>query len=362
MMRRMKSALFTPLRLRGVELRNRIAVSPMCQYSCRDGMATDWHLVHLGSRAVGGAGLVMAEATAVEPEGRISPADAGLWSQDHAAAWAPVARFLRAQGAVPAIQLAHAGRKASTAAPWEGHGTVKPEDGGWTPVGASPVAFGDGSPVPRELSAGELAGLAAKFAKSAAWAYDAGFEAVELHFAHGYLVHSFLSPLSNRRKDSYGGDFDGRARLALEIAAAVRRVWPERLPLLARVSATDWAESGWDLAQTVELARRLKAAGVDLIDCSSGGLVPYAKIPAGPGYQVPFAEAVRREAGVAAGAVGMITQPAQAEEIVASGKADVVFLARELLRDPYWPLHAAAILRQDGPWPKQYLRAAPAKA
>ena len=349
------SALFSPWRLRGLELRNRIFVSPMCQYSCEGGLATDWHLVHLGARAVGGAALVMAEASAVEPIGRISPGDAGIWSEEHARAWAPVARFIRAQGAVPAIQLAHAGRKASTAVPW-GIAPVAGKDG-WTPVGASPVAFDAGWAVPRELSAAELGALVARFAQAARHALSAGFEAVELHFAHGYLVHSFLSPLSNRRTDAYGGDFDGRARLALEIADAVRRAWPERLPLLVRVSATDWADGGWDLPQTVRLARLLKDRGADLIDCSSGGLVPYAKVPAAPGYQVPFAEAVRREAGIATGAVGLITEPAQAEEIVASGKADAVLLARQLLREPYWPLRAAAELGAEGPWPRQYLRA-----
>ncbi|MFI5351142.1 MAG: NADH:flavin oxidoreductase/NADH oxidase [Elusimicrobiota bacterium] len=349
------SVLFSPLRLRGLELRNRVFVSPMCQYSCADGVATDWHLVHLGSRAAGGASLVMAEASAVEPIGRISPGDAGIWSEAHAQAWAPVARFIRSQGAAPAIQLAHAGRKASTAVPWEGGGPLKA--GAWTPVGASSIPFDAGYATPRELTPPELSALAARFAASAQLALAAGFEVVELHFAHGYLVHSFLSPLSNNRKDAYGGGFDGRARLALEIAAAVRRVWPERLPLFVRVSATDWAEGGWDLPQTVELSRRLKILGVDLIDCSSGALVPYAKIPAAPGYQVPFADAVRREAGIATGAVGMITQPAQAEEIVASGKADAVLLAREFLRDPYWPLHAAAALGAEAPWPKQYGRA-----
>lgn len=351
------SVLFSPLKLRGVELRNRVAVSPMCQYSCADGLATDWHLVHLGARAAGGAGLVIAEASAVEPAGRISPGDAGLWSEEHARAWAPVARFVKAQGAVPAIQLAHAGRKASAAVPWEGGGPLTLDRGAWIAVAPSPLPFDEGWPCPRELAAAEIGALAARFARSALLAQDAGFEAVELHFAHGYLVHSFLSPLSNRRTDAYGGTFDGRVRFALEIAAAVRRVWPERLPLLARVSATDWAEGGWDLPQTVALARRLKGAGVDFIDCSSGGLVPRAKVPAGPGYQVPFAAAVRREAGIATGAVGLITEPAQAEEIVASGKADAVLLARELLRDPHWPLRAAAALGDAGPWPRQYLRA-----
>jgi 2,4-dienoyl-CoA reductase-like NADH-dependent reductase (Old Yellow Enzyme family) len=352
------SVLFSPLKLRGLEFRNRIFVSPMCQYSCVDGLPTEWHLVHLGSRAVGGAALALAEASAVEPDGRISPGDAGLWSEAQAQAWAPVARFIRGQGAVPAIQLAHAGRKASTAIPWEGSGPVKIESGGWTPLGASAIPFDAGWTVPREMTPADIGAVVARFARAAQLALLAGFETIELHFAHGYLVHSFLSPLSNRRGDAYGGTFDGRARLALDIASAVRRVWPERLPLFVRVSATDWADGGWDLPQTVELSRRLKALGVDLIDCSSGGLVPYAKIRPAPGYQVPFAEAVRREAGIATGAVGMITEPRQADEIVASGKADAVLLARELLRDPYWPLRAAAALGAAGPWPKQYQRAA----
>ncbi|MFI5345610.1 MAG: NADH:flavin oxidoreductase/NADH oxidase [Elusimicrobiota bacterium] len=351
------SRLFSPLRLRGVDIRNRVFVSPMCQYSCRDGLATDWHLVHLGSRAVGGAGLVMAEATAVEPEGRISPGDSGLWSEAHARAWAPTARFLREQGAVPAIQLAHAGRKASTAAPWDGGGPLKPGEGAWTAVAPSAVPFDAGYPAPRELTTSGISALTANFAASAKLALLAGFEAVELHFAHGYLAHSFLSPLSNKRTDGYGGGFEGRTRFPLEIAAAVRGVWPERLPLLVRVSATDWVEGGWDLSQTVELAKKLKTAGVDFIDCSSGGAVPNAKIPVGPGFQVPFAEAVKREAEIATGAVGMITEPAQAEEIVASGKADAVLLARQFLREPYWTQRAAAALGAQAPWPKQYGRA-----
>lgn len=351
------SRLFSPLRLRGVECRNRIFVSPMCQYSCADGLATDWHLVHLGSRAAGGAGLVMAEATAVEPAGRISPGDSGLWSDAHARAWAPVARFIRSQGAVPAIQLAHAGRKASTRAPWDGGGPLTLDQGAWIAVGPSPLAFAPGDPTPRELSVADIGALAARFAKSALLALEAGFEAVELHFAHGYLGHSFLSPLSNRRTDAYGGGFDGRVRFPLEVAAAVRRVWPERLPLLARVSATDWVPGGWDLPQTVELAKKLKAAGVDFIDCSSGGLVPDAKIPAGPGFQVPFAQAVKRGADIPTGAVGLITEPAQAEEIVASGQADAVLLARQFLREPYWPQRAAKELGATAPWPRQYGRA-----
>lgn len=351
------STLFEPLRLRGLELRNRIFVSPMCQYSCAGGVPDDWHLVHLGSRAAGGAALVIAEATAVEAEGRISPGDSGLWNAAQAEAWGRVARFVRSQGAAAGIQLAHAGRKASTAAPWDGGAPLKAENGAWTTVAPSALPFDAGWPAPRELSAAEIGGLVAKFAASAALALDAGFEVVELHFAHGYLVHEFLSSLSNRRTDSYGGGFDGRARFALEIAAAVRKVWPERLPLFARVSSTDWIDGAWDLEQTVELSRRLKAAGVDLIDCSSGGNSPSAKIPVGPGYQVPFAAAVKRRAFMATGAVGMITEPRQGEEIVASGQADAVLLAREFLREPYWPQRAAAELGATAPWPKQYGRA-----
>jgi len=336
-----------------------VFVSPMCQYSCAGGLANDWHLVHLGARAAGGAALVMGEATAVVPEGRISPGDSGLWSDAHADAWARVARFVKAQGAVPALQLAHAGRKASTAAPWDGGGAVPPERGGWTPVAPSALAFDANSLKPRELTAAEIAGLPGLFAAAAGRALAAGFETIELHYAHGYLVHEFLSPLSNRREDAYGGSYDNRARLALETVDAVRKVWPERLPLFVRVSATDWADGGWDLPQTIELARRFKTRGVDLVDCSSGGAAPHAKVPVAPGYQVPFAEAVRREAGIATGAVGMITEPAQAEAIVAEGKADAVLLARELLRDPHWPLRAAQALGAEIAWPRQYARAKP---
>ncbi|OGS42347.1 MAG: oxidoreductase [Elusimicrobia bacterium RIFOXYD12_FULL_66_9] len=300
--------------------------------------------------------MVIAEATAVEPRGRISPHDAGLWNDHQAEAWAPAARFVRSQGAVAAVQLAHAGRKASTAAPWDGGAPVPADQGGWTPVAPSPLPFGKDYPVPQELSAAEVAALPGLFAAAAGRALEAGFEAVELHFAHGYLVHQFLSPLTNRRGDAYGGGFDGRTRLAREITAAVRKAWPERLPLLARVSATDWVEGGWDLSQTVELARALKGAGVDFLDCSSGGIVPDAKVPAGPGFQVPFAQAVRREAGLPTGAVGLITEPAQAAEIVDSGKADAVLLGRQFLRDPRWPQRAAEALGVEGPWPKQYLR------
>jgi 2,4-dienoyl-CoA reductase-like NADH-dependent reductase (Old Yellow Enzyme family) len=351
------STLFSPLTLRGLTLRNRAWVSPMCQYSAEDGLASDWHLVHLGARAAGGAGLVMAEATAVLPDGRISPGCTGLWSDRHAEAFAPAARFIRSQGAAPGIQLAHAGRKASTGLPWQGGGVVPAFKGGWKPWAPSPIPFDEGYPVPKALDSEGIADVVAAYQAAALRAEEAGFAVVELHFAHGYLVGEFLSPLTNHRDDAYGGPFENRVRLALEIARAVREVWPEQNPLFARVSATDWAEGGWDLEQTVALAKLLKAEGVDLLDCSSGGLLPNAKVPVGPGYQVPFAEAVRARAGLATAAVGFITGARQAEDIVASGKADAVFLAREFLREPYWPLKAAKELGAEAPWPKQYLRA-----
>ena len=353
------SALFQPLRLRETTLRNRIAVSPMCQYSAREGRPTDWHLVHLGSRAVGGAGLVIAEACAVLPEGRITPDDTGLWSDAHAEAWAPITRFIADQGAVPAVQLAHAGRKASTEAPWHGGGPAGEGARGWRPVGPSPRPFAEGYPVPRELSTDEITAVVGAFRDAARRAERAGFEVVEIHMAHGYLLHQFLSPLTNRRTDEYGGSLENRMRLPLEVARAVREAFPVEWPILARISATDWVEGGWDLEQSVALARALRETGVDLVDCSSGGLVPHAKVPLAPGYQVPFAEAIRERAGVMTGAVGLITEPAQAEAIVAGGKADLVLLARQLLRDPYWPLHAAQALGVEVPWPNQYLRARP---
>ncbi len=351
------SELFSKFRLRGAEFRNRVFVSPMCQYSSRDGLPNDWHLVHLGSRATGGAGLVMAEATAVSPEGRISPGDTGLWSAEHARAFAPVAAFIESQGAVPAVQLAHAGRKASTEVPWRGGKPLREGEGGWQTLAPSAVPFAEGYPAPREMTHYDIEGLVTQFADAARHSLDAGFRVAEIHMAHGYLLHEFLSPLSNRRGDEYGGDFDGRARLPVRVAEAVRAVWPAEWPVFARISATDWVEGGWDLPQSVRLSRELKKAGVDLIDCSSGGLVPGAKIPVGPGYQVPFAAAVRREAGVATGAVGMISEPAQAEAVIRDGEADIVFLARAMLRDPYWPLHAAKWLGADAPWPVQYARA-----
>ncbi len=350
--------LFTPLRIRGVELRNRIAVSPMCQYSSEDGLANDWHLVHLGARAAGGAALVITEAAAVTPEGRISPQDLGIWSDEHVPGLRRITDFVAAQGAVPGIQLAHAGRKASTVRPWEGPGVVAPADGGWQPVGASPIPYDRHSPAPTELSGAEIESLPGVFAAATRRALRAGFGWIEIHAAHGYLLHSFLSPLSNARTDAWGGDLAGRARLLLEVARAVRSEAGEDVPVAVRVSATDWAAGGWTEADTVALAPQLAGAGVDIVDCSSGGTTPAQKIELRPGYQVPFAEAVRR-AGVASAAVGLITEPAQADAIVREGRADLVLLARELLRDPHWPLRAAVELgrRDAAPVPPQYLRA-----
>ncbi len=354
------SALFQALQIRETTLKNRVAVSPMCQYSSPDGRPTAWHLVHLGSRAVGGAALVIAEASAVTPEGRISPEDTGIWSDAHAVAWVPVARFIAEQGATPGIQLAHAGRKASTDVPWRGGRPLGEEARGWRPVAPSPLAFAEGYPVPRELPTDELPAVVGAFRDAARRAEQAGFGVVEIHMAHGYLLHQFLSPLTNLRTDEYGGPLENRMRLPLEVARAVRDAFPVERPVFARISATDWAEGGWDLDQSVALARALRDVGVDLVDCSSGGLVPRAKVPLGPGYQVPFAEAIRARAGVMTGAVGLIREPAQAEAVVAGGKADLVLLAREMLRDPYWPLHAARALGVEVRWPDQYLRAGPA--
>ena len=353
------SALFTPLRLRGTDFSNRVWVSPMCEYSAVDGVPQDWHLVHLGSLARGGAGLVLTEATAVTAEGRISPADTGIWNDDQLVAWRRITDFIRSQQTVPGMQLAHAGRKASTEPPWQGRAHVAPADGGWSEVVApSAIPFGT-LPPPRALNADEVAGVVAAFAAAAGRALAAGFETLELHAAHGYLLHSFLSPLSNQRDDRYGGSFDNRVRLLLEVVEAVRRVWPEQNPLLVRISATDWVEGGWDADQTVALAPLVRERGVDLLDCSSGGIAPDAQIPTAPGYQVPFAARVRRETGLATGAVGLITEPAQAEQIITDGEADVVILARALLRNPHWPLMAARELHADVRWPPQYLRARP---
>ncbi|MGD0615332.1 MAG: NADH:flavin oxidoreductase/NADH oxidase [Verrucomicrobiota bacterium] len=351
--------LFQPLTLKSVTLRNRIGVSPMCQYSSEDGVATDWHLVHLGSRAVGGAGLVIAEATAVSPEGRITPGDAGIWSDKHLEPIARINRFVKQHGAVPGIQLAHAGRKASAARPWEGGAHLADDAGGWPTMGPSALAFGGELPkVPRAMTEADIARVQNEFVLAAGRALAAGCECLELHSAHGYLSHEFLSPLANQRSDRYGGSFDNRIRFLLETTRAVRAAWPDKLPLAVRISCTDWVPGGWDIEQSVELARRLKAEGVDLIDCSSGGTVPDANIPAGPGYQVPFAERIRKEAAIATAAVGMITMPAQADEIIRQGRADLVLLAREFLRDPYWPMRAARALGHAAavPAPVQYAR------
>jgi 2,4-dienoyl-CoA reductase-like NADH-dependent reductase (Old Yellow Enzyme family) len=352
--------LFTPLFFCSVTLRNRLAMSPMCQYSAApDGRANDWHLVHYATRAVGGVGLVCVEATAVEARGRISPADLGLWDDGQIEPLARVARAVAEAGAIPCVQLAHAGRKGSVAPPHQGGAPLAPEAGGWRTVSASPIPFADGHPVPEPLDAAAISGVLRSFVAAARRARAAGFQAIELHAAHGYLLHQFLSPLSNRREDGYGGGFAGRTRFVREVVAAVRAEWPESLPILLRVSATDWAEGGWGIEETVELCRGLAPLGVDLVDVSSGGLLATALPPAGPGYQAAFADRIRREAGVKTGAVGLITSPEQADHVVRSGQADLVLLARQLLREPYFALRAAARLGQEGPWPRQYLRARP---
>jgi 2,4-dienoyl-CoA reductase-like NADH-dependent reductase (Old Yellow Enzyme family) len=351
--------LFDPLPLREVTLRNRIIVSPMCQYSSEDGFANDWHLVHLGSRAVGGSALVFTEASAVTPEGRISPQDLGIWKDEHVPELARIVRFIDGQGAVAGMQLAHAGRKASTQPPWKGSRVLEPgEDGGFRPIYApSPIPFRPEDPVPEELDSKGIARIVKAFGDAAERAFRAGFRVLELHAAHGYLLHEFLSPLSNRRTDAYGGPFENRIRILLEVTRSVRTHWPDRWPLFVRISATDWVEGGWDVDQSVELSRRLAREGVDLIDCSSGGLVPGVKVPVGPGYQTAFAERIRRETAVKTGAVGMIRGADQAEHIVRSGQADAVLVARQLLRDPYWPLKAARHLGVQVRWPMQYERA-----
>lgn len=354
----MASALFSRLQFRDVTLRNRIVVSPMCEYSSDDGFADDWHMVHLGSRAIGGAGAVLTEAAAVTADGRISPADLGIYSDDHVAPLARIFRFIEAHGAVPGMQLAHAGRKASTAPPFKGGGPVAPADAGWAPIWApSPIAFRDGWQIPRAMPVAEIDTVTQAFAAAARRLLEAGGKIAEIHAAHGYLLHEFLSPLSNNRDDNYGGSFANRTRFVREVVDAVRRVWPERLPLWVRISATDWVDGGWTLEDSVALAALLGERGVDLIDCSSGGNVAQAAIPLGPGYQVPFAERIRRDTGIKTGAVGLITDPGQAEDILRDGRADVVLLARQMLRDPYWPIHAAIALGDPPPVPQQYLRA-----
>ena len=355
--------LFDPLTIRSQSFSNRVFVSPMCEYSSEDGFANDWHLVHLGSRAVGGAGLVLTEATAVTAEGRISPEDLGIWKDDHLDFLSRIVRFIHGQGSVAGMQLAHAGRKASTYRPWSGNGAIPVQEGGWTEVLApSAVPFADNYPMPRELSLEGIKTVTAAFVAAARRAHQAGFRVIELHAAHGYLLHEFLSPLSNQRHDEYGGSFENRTRLVREVVAATRELWPADAPLFVRISATDWVDGGWDIEQSIELAKQLKALGVDFIDCSTGGNVAYASIPVGPGYQAPFAARIRQEAGILTGAVGLITEPSQAEEIVSSGQADAVLLARELLRDPYFPMRAARALGQEITWPSQYLRAGPKDA
>lgn len=331
----------------------------MCEYSSQDGFAADWHLVHLGARAQGGAGLVMLEASAVTPDGRISINDLGIWKDEHIERLAQIARFIRSQGARAGIQLAHAGRKGSMTSPFGGERLLTPEEGRWDPVAPSAIPFSPAYAVPEPLDQAGIADVVSAFAAAARRADAAGFDVVEIHGAHGYLLHEFMSPLANERTDQYGGSFDNRIRLPLEVADAVRAAWPDHLPLFMRISATDWAEGGWSPDEAVELARRLHKHGVDLVDCSSGGQVPHAGIPAGPGFQVPFAERIRKEAGVPTAAVGLITRPIQANDIIVNGQADIVLLAREILRDPYWPLHAAAALDENISWPVQYLRAAP---
>jgi 2,4-dienoyl-CoA reductase-like NADH-dependent reductase (Old Yellow Enzyme family) len=343
--------------LRGITLRNRLALAPMCQYAADDGIASDWHLVHYGARALGGVGLIVAEATAVTPDGRITPRDLGLWDDAQIVALARVAEFIKEQGVVAGIQLAHAGRKASAAPPWDGGVPIGPEAGGWTPVrGASPIPFDDVFPPPDPLSTAEIEAVVEAFGMAARRALDAGFEVVEIHGAHGYLLHSFLSPLSNRRTDEYGGSFENRTRFLREVVLAVRKVLPENLPLLLRISCTDWVEGGWGIEDSVALARMVGPLGVDLIDCSAGGIDPTASPPLGPGFQTPFAQELRTRTNILTGAVGLITDPAQADHIVRTGQADLVLLGRLLLRDPGWPLRAARELGQDVDWPVRYVR------
>lgn len=351
------ATLFTPLKLRELELKNRIVVSSMCQYSSDGGFPNEWHHVHYGTRAVGGAALVMVEATAVCPEGRITPYCTGLWSDQHTAAFQPITDFIRAQGAVPAIQIAHAGRKASCDTPWNGSQCLPVGAGGWQTVAPSALPFSPAHGVPHALTVDEIDSVVEMFVETAYRALAAGFEVAEVHCAHGYLLNEFLSPLTNHRNDEYGGSLENRCRLPLRIAKAVRDLWPQQWPVLVRISATDWVDGGWNLAQSVQFAKWLKEIGIDLVDCSTGGMVPDAIIPVAPGFQVSFAAGVRNETGIATGAVGLITDAAQAEKILVNGQADLIFLAREMLRDPYWPLHAARELGVDVPWPNQYVRA-----
>ena len=349
--------LFDPLKIRSISFKNRIAISPMCQYSSVDGFANDWHLVHLGSRASGGASLVMQEATAVSPNGRISPDDLGLWNDEHIPPLKRITQFIKNQHSVPGIQLAHAGRKGSILSPWKGGKILDITNGGWKTMAPSPIPFRETDPIPVNMSLPDIFQLREDFKSSTRRALEAGFEVIEIHGAHGYLINSFLSPLSNQRTDHYGGSFENRIRLLKEISADIRMIWPEKFPLFVRISCTDYAEQGWDLASSILLAKELKQLGIDLIDCSSGGLVPNVHIPLAPGYQVPFSKKIRSETGILTGAVGLITTADQANEIISSGKADMVFIARESLRNSSFPLSAAYELKVDVEWPSQYLRA-----
>ncbi|PKL83385.1 MAG: oxidoreductase [Ignavibacteriae bacterium HGW-Ignavibacteriae-3] len=351
------SKLFSSLKIREVEFKNRIFVSPMCQYSGVNGKPTDWHFIHLGTRAVGGAGLVIAEATAVSPEGRITPDDLGIWDDKLMNEYSRITEFIKSRNSVPGIQLAHAGRKASTYSPWKGEGQISLENGGWQTLAPSAVRFADNFPLPLEMNPEEIKNLVSKFKDAAERSVEAGFKVIEIHMAHGYLIHQFLSPISNNRMDNYGGSFENRVRLAVDITKSVRGIMPSGLPLFVRISATDWVDGGWDIEQSVKLVRLLKECGVDLIDCSSGGNIKSAVIPAGTNYQIPFAERIRKEVNILTGGVGFITLPKQAEEIIESGRADAVLLARELLRNPYWPQQAAKVLGDNIDWPDQYLRA-----
>jgi 2,4-dienoyl-CoA reductase-like NADH-dependent reductase (Old Yellow Enzyme family) len=351
------SALFKPLKIRDIKLKNRIGVSPMCQYASEDGKPTTWHLVHLGSRADGGAALIMVEATAVIPEGRISPDDSGIWNKEQVRAFQPITRFIAEQGAIPALQLAHAGRKASTRVPWEGRGKLADNENPWQTVAPSAIPFSDDYPVPKEMNTQEIDNLIIHFQKAAENSLEAGFQVVEIHMAHGYLLHEFLSPISNKRTDKFGGSFENRIRLPLQIAERVRQIWPDNWPVFVRISCTDWVDDGWDIDQSIQFSALLKEVGIDLIDCSSGGIIPGVKIPVSSGYQTGFAHRIKTETGLLTATVGLITQPAQAEHIITTGQANLVLLAREMLRDPYWPLQAAQTLGIDIEWPVRYERA-----
>lgn len=353
----MKTKLFSKIKIRDIEFKNRIFVSPMCQYSAKDGVPNHWHLVHLGSRAVGGASLVICEATGVSPEGRISLGDTGIWNETQVKAWQEITDFIKSQNSVPGIQIAHAGRKASTNIPWEEKKLIEKADGGWIPLAPSAVPFSKHSLTPKEMTAQEIGLVREQFVKAAFNSMKAGFQVVEIHMAHGYLLHEFLSPISNQRTDQYGGSLENRMRLPLEIAKEIRKNWPEQWPVLVRISASDWVDGGWSIEDSVKFSVELKNLGIDVIDCSSGGMTPDAKIPVGPGYQVAFAETIRKKSDIPTAAVGIITEAKQAEEILQKGQADFILMAREFLRDPYWPLHAAKTLGEDIPWPNQYMAA-----